>query len=94
VCSVYLENFTGVTNKKLTIVINDIAAEEDIVIFRNTIEAFSSLVSEECSAAVMPFICQYVYPPCDDNGSQLKNNVLIFVMMYVLMSGRLLQLQI
>ena len=26
-------------------------------------------ISEECSAAVLPFFCQYVYPPCDGNGS-------------------------
>ena len=27
------------------------------------------MVSEECLVAVMPFLCQYVYPPCDGNGS-------------------------
>ena len=26
-------------------------------------------ISEECSTAVLPFFCQYVYPPCDGNGS-------------------------
>ena len=30
---------------------------------------FSSLISEECSAAVLPFVCQYAYPPCDGNGN-------------------------
>ena len=33
------------------------------------LESFSTVISEECSAAVLPFLCQYVYPPCDGNGS-------------------------
>ena len=33
------------------------------------IESFSTVISEECSAAVIPFICQYVYPPCDSSGN-------------------------
>ena len=31
---------------------------------------FSAIISEECSAAIMPFLCQFVYPPCDGNGSR------------------------
>ena len=49
---------------------NDIQ-EEQIVEFINLLRMFSRLVSEKCSAAVMPFICQYVYPPCDIDGSPL-----------------------
>ena len=33
------------------------------------LESYSDFISEECSAVVMPFLCQYVYPPCDGNGS-------------------------
>ena len=35
------------------------------------LERFYSNVSEECSADLLPFICQYVYPPCDGDGSPL-----------------------
>ena len=33
------------------------------------LDSFSTIISEECSSAVLPFLCQYVYPPCDGNGS-------------------------
>ena len=33
------------------------------------LESFSTVISEECSAVVLPFLCQYVHPPCDGNGS-------------------------
>ncbi|XP_065890372.1 uncharacterized protein [Dysidea avara] len=71
VCNVHLENFTGVTNNKLTTANSNIIIEEEIVRFLTSLETFSSIVSEECSAIVMPFICQYAYPPCDRNGSPL-----------------------
>ena len=32
------------------------------------LESFSAFISDECSAVVMPFLCQYAYPPCDGNG--------------------------
>ena len=34
-------------------------------------QSLPNLVSEECSAAVLPFICQYAYPTCDGDGSPL-----------------------
>jgi len=33
------------------------------------LEEISAVISDECSATVLPFLCQYVYPPCDGNGS-------------------------
>jgi len=64
VCSAYLNMFN--TNN-ITMSYNDIQEEKILELLRN----FSSLASEKCSALVLPFICQYVYPPCDDNGSPL-----------------------
>ena len=43
--------------------------EQQLSEFFMLIESFSTVISEECSAAVIPFICQYVYPPCDSSGS-------------------------
>ena len=48
---------------------NDGITEQQLSSFLTTLENFPDLVSNECSAAVMPFLCQYIYPPCDDNGS-------------------------
>ncbi|XP_065915301.1 uncharacterized protein [Dysidea avara] len=47
---------------------NDIQ-EQQILEFLNLLN--SGLASEECSTAAMPFMCQYVYPPCDDDGNPL-----------------------
>ena len=37
--------------------------------FFSLLQTYSSVISKECLAAVIPFLCQYVYPPCDGNGS-------------------------
>jgi len=50
---------------------NSNVQEEQILEFLNLLRMFSSLVNEQCSLVVLPFICQYVYPPCDDDGSPL-----------------------
>ena len=35
------------------------------------LESFSTtdIISKRCLAVVIPFLCQYVYPPCDSNGN-------------------------
>ena len=43
--------------------------EQQLSEFFLFLESFSAIISDECSTAVMPFLCQYVYPPCDGNGS-------------------------
>jgi len=48
---------------------NNDVLEDQIIQFLGLLRKFSSSVTEECSQVVMPFICQYVYPPCDDDGS-------------------------
>ena len=70
VCSAYLNLLTN-TNKPLTTMSNNDVQEEQILEFLGLLRRFSSQLSEQCSAVVMPFICQYVYPPCDGDGSPL-----------------------
>jgi len=70
VCSAYLNILTN-TNKPLTTMSNNDIQEEQILEFLSLLRRFSGQVSEQCSAVVMPFICQYVYPPCDGDGSPL-----------------------
>ena len=43
--------------------------EQQLSEFFSILQSYSSVISEECSAAVFPFLCQYVNPPCDGNGS-------------------------
>ena len=43
--------------------------EQQLSEFFSILQSYSSVISEECSAAVLPFLCQYVYPPCDSNSS-------------------------
>ena len=59
------------TNNTLTTVVNSDITEKQLSSFLASLENFPDLISKECSAAIMPFLCQYVYPPCDDsNGSR------------------------
>jgi len=46
-------------------------SENDIANFIGIIDQFSgtSIISEQCSKMVLPFLCQYIHPPCDGNGS-------------------------
>ena len=67
-CSVYLKELIP-TNNTLTTMINNEIKEQQLSDLLANLESFPSLVSEKCLAAVMPFLCQYVYPPCDDNGT-------------------------
>ena len=69
ICSIYLKNLQA-TNNSLTVIVNSAITEQQLsTLFSYALEDFSSLISVECSVTVIPFICQYVYPPCDSNGS-------------------------
>ena len=45
---------------------NNVITEQQLSELFSVLESFSA---KECLAAVKPFLCQYVYPPCDGNGS-------------------------
>jgi len=46
-------------------------SEDDIAGFINILNQFvgTNFVSEQCAEVVLPFLCQYIHPPCDGNGS-------------------------
>ena len=48
----------------LTVTLNGIS-EAGVISFMSTLEQYSGLVREECHDAVLPFLCQYVFPPCN-----------------------------
>ena len=59
------------TNVTVNTMVNSIVTENQLTNLLTTLEGFSELqlVSDECLTAVKPFLCQYIYPPCDGNGS-------------------------
>lgn len=57
------------TNNTLSTTFNSAITEEQLLMFFTILKSFSTLISKECASAVLPFLCQYVYPPCDDDGS-------------------------
>ena len=67
-CSIHLTELTA-SDYDLTTLSNNMINEQQLSEFFLVLESFSAFISEECLAAVMPFLCQYAYPPCDGNGS-------------------------
>ena len=70
-CSIFLRHLPNSTEPLTTTFEDSIHDEEQLSRFSEFLEQYSSLISEECSVAVMPFICQYAFPPCDGEGSPL-----------------------
>ena len=66
-CSQHLEN--GSTSPT-TLTLNG-ASEDSIAGFFNILNNArrSGFVSEQCAEVLLPFLCQYLHPPCDGNGS-------------------------
>jgi len=46
-------------------------SEDDITGFIDILNQFmgTRFISEQCAEVVLPFLCQYIHPPCDGNGS-------------------------
>jgi len=68
-CSQYLEGVHD-TISLTTLTLNG-ASEDDIAGFFNTLNNArkAGLVNEQCAEVVLPFLCQYLHPPCDGNGN-------------------------
>jgi len=73
ICSTYLTSLTD-TDVLTTHHTNDVVTEEKVVELFKLVKSgsFTDFISEKCIDAVLPFVCQYVYPPCDGNGSVLS----------------------
>ena len=68
-CSQYLEGVHDATS--LTTLTLNRASEDDIAGFFYILNNArrSGFVSAQCAEVVLPFLCQYLHPPCDGNGS-------------------------
>ena len=62
-------NELSAIDDNLTTLSNTAINEQQLSEFSSVLESLSAIISAECLAAIMPFLCQYVYPPCDGNGS-------------------------
>ena len=68
ICSMHLNELTA-SDKSLTTLSSNAIYEQQLAELFSVLESYTAIVSDECSAVVLPFLCQYVYPPCDGNGS-------------------------
>ena len=69
-CSAHLRHLRDTaSNSNLTVITHNAIKEQQLSKFFHFVEMFSSEINKECLAAVTPFLCQYVYPPCDGNGN-------------------------
>jgi len=68
-CAEYLEGICD-TTPLLALALKG-TTENDITNFIDILDRFSGtdIISEQCAEVVLPFLCQYIHPPCDGNGS-------------------------
>ena len=66
VCDTYLMS-GGLTNITTTLR-SEIVSEQDVATFFLALDTYTNIVTKECREATKPFICRYVFPPCDNNG--------------------------
>ena len=67
-CAEYLEIYD--TTSLFTLTLKKIS-ENDIGQFMATLNQFmgTHFISKQCAEVVFSFLCQYIHPPCDGNGS-------------------------
>ena len=70
ICSEHLKHLD--TNNSLhTLTVNGIS-QDDISTFVDYLNQYSGFLGKQCLDAVMPFLCQYAFPPCDVNGGNVQ----------------------
>ena len=67
ICSPHLKHLKS-TNNTLTVKVNSAITKQQVLLLFQALK-LSNRVGKGCSAFVLPFVCQYVYPPCDDDGN-------------------------
>ena len=63
ICTEHLKHL-GSENSLFTLTLNGIS-EDDVNTFVNTIKQYLPLIKKSCGDVVLPFLCQYMFPPCD-----------------------------
>jgi len=69
VCAQYLERDTSLFTLTL-----DEASKKDINNLINALKNYrdSGIINGECYKAVFPFLCQYIFPPCDNSSGNVN----------------------
>ena len=67
VCAEYLQQLVNET-LLFTLTLNGVS-EDDVNLFINTILQYAL---ETCQDAAFPFLCQYIFPPCDNSSGDVS----------------------
>ena len=70
ICTEHLKHLTNEVSL-YTLILNGIS-KDDVITFVNTLKQYSEFINENCRDAVMPFLCQYFFPPCDINSGNVS----------------------
>ena len=60
----------GNNNSLFTLTLNGIS-KDDVSTFADFLNEYSAFIRKQCLDVVMPFLCQYVFPPCDVSGGNM-----------------------
>ena len=69
ICAEHLKHL-GNNNSLSTLTLNGLS-KDDVSTFANYINDYSAFIREQCLDAMMPFLCQYFFPPCNVSGDNL-----------------------
>ena len=70
ICSEYLKQL-GSNNSLHTLTLNGIS-KNDISTFVHYLNEYSAFLRKQCLDAIVPFLCQYAFPPCDVGGGDVQ----------------------
>ena len=70
ICADHLKQL-GNNNSLFTLTPKGIS-KDDIGTFVDYLNEYSAFLRKQCLDAVMPFLCQYAFPPCDVNGGNVQ----------------------
>ena len=70
ICAEHLKQLYNKTSL-FTLTLNGIS-KNDVNTFVEYLNQYSSVIRKQCRDAVMPFLCQYAFPPCDSSSGNIS----------------------
>lgn len=70
ICTEYLKQL-GSENSLFALTLNGIS-EDDVNTFVKTITQYLPLITKSCRDVVLPFLCQYMFPPCNASSDDVN----------------------
>ena len=72
VCTEHLKQLDSKNNYSLyTLTLNGVS-KDDVSTFVEYLDQYSAVIRKQCHDVVIPFLCQYVYPPCNISGGNVS----------------------